>query len=109
MTGKHRDQLVEAIRLLAINVEDREWAGLDVVACLGLRDPDSQDVTFYIRVSDPAGRLKGSGIEGMAQLGPGEFSFHKAEVAEHLSTLLADDYINLAAELVAESTTKARQ
>lgn len=96
MTDKHRDQLVEAIRTLAINVEDNSWAGLDVRAVMGIRNPDTDDVTFHIRVHDPAGRLKGAGIEGLMQLGIGEYSFDRAEVAEHLATLLADDALALA-------------
>ncbi|MDQ3295112.1 MAG: hypothetical protein M3619_00825 [Myxococcota bacterium] len=96
MTGKHRDHLVEAIHALAHNIEDNEWAGLDVVAVLGMRDPVTDDVTFYVRVNDPARRLYGAGIEGMAQLGPNEFTFSKAEAAEHLATLLAQDAINFA-------------
>ncbi len=99
MTGKHRDHLVEAIMALAksiefgVNVEDDR---LDVVAVLGMRDPVTNDVTFYVRVNDPARRLYGAGIEGMAQLGPNEFTFSKAEAAEHLATLLAQDAINFA-------------
>lgn len=96
MTEKHRDQLVEAIRTLANNVEDNEWAGLDVVAVYGWRDPVSNDVTLYLRVNDPARRLYGAGLEGMVQIGPNEFALNKAEAVEHLSTLLAQDAINLA-------------
>ena len=96
MTGKHRDQLVEAIRFLAVNIEDNEWAGLNVVAVLGMRDPATNDVTLYIRVSDPARRLYGAGIEGLCQLGPHDFAHSKEQAAEHLATLLAQDSINFA-------------
>ena len=79
MTSKHRGQLVEAIQNLAREIEDGPWAGLDVVSVLGARDPVSNEVTFCIRVGDPARRLDGSGIEGMTQFAPGEFSLLKAE------------------------------
>lgn len=67
---------------------------VDVTAVMGLRE-GHDEVTLHLRVSDPARLLYGIGIEGLVQLGPDAFSFDKAEVAEHLSTLLAQAAINL--------------
>lgn len=94
MTEKHRDQLAEAVRMLALNIEDGSWAGLEVVAAIGLRDPETNDVTLHIRVKDPARRLYGAGIEGLVQLGPNRYTTSRYEAAEHLAQLLAQDAIN---------------
>src|SRR5262245_15988057 len=97
MTEKHREQLHDAVEALARELNPRDaWAPLDVVTAIGLRDPVSDEVTLVIRVHDPARRLGGAGIEGLVQIGPNEFSFSRVEVAERLSTQLAQDAINFA-------------
>ena len=96
MSEKHRDQLHDAIEWLAREVNPRDpWAPLEVRAAMGIRNPRTDEVTLHIRVHDPAGRLRGAGIEGLVQLGPSSYSFDRREVAEHLATLLAQDAIDL--------------
>jgi hypothetical protein len=109
VTVKHRYQLVEAIEALAMSVAVREQRGseLRVVGVLGVRDPKSQDVTFYIRLADPDGKLKGSGIEGLGQLDTGKFLFYKAEVASHLSMMLTDDCLNIVAAEEQDESARA--
>ena len=99
MSEKHADQLHDALVLLARAMDPHDsWAPLEVVAALGLRDPGTDEVTIVLRVKDPARRLRGSGIEGLVQIGPHDFSFSRAEVAERLATQLAQDAINFAKE-----------
>lgn len=100
MTEKHRSQLGDILRKLADHIdgpyEDVMGLRVDVTAVMGLREPHGE-VTLHLRVTDPDRRLHGLGIEGLVQLGSDAFAFEKAEVAEHLSTLLAMAAINLRA------------
>jgi hypothetical protein len=98
VTEKHREQLGAMLRRLADHIdgpyEDVMGFRVDVTAAMGLRAPNGE-LTIHVCIADPDRRLYGLGIEGLVQLGPDEFSFDKAEVAEHLSTLLAQAAINL--------------
>jgi hypothetical protein len=117
LTGKHRERILDTIRELADWLDpDRipsrpshreQTTTLPLVAILGLRNPETDDVTLMVRVSDPHEVLrKGYGcIEGMSQLGFSEFAFDREQVAEHLSTLLANDAIAIAKRAATSTPT----
>lgn len=109
MTGRHLERILDTIRELADWLDpDRiprrpthadQTTTLELRAIVGFRNPATDEVTLMVRVHDPRHVLrKGYGsVEGMWQVGPREFSFDRAETAEHLATLLADDAIAIRA------------
>lgn len=110
MTGKHREQILDTLRELAdwldpARIPKRpthadQTTPLELTTILGLRNPDTDEVTLVVRVADPRQVLrKGYGcIEGMHQISVGEFSADKAQLAERLSVQLAEDAAALAKE-----------
>lgn len=108
-TNKHREQVLDSIRELADWLDpDRiprrpthadQTKPLELVAIMGARSPGTDEVSLTVRVRDPRQVLrKGYGcIEGFGHMGDGDYNFDRGEVAEHLSTLFAQDALAFAA------------
>lgn len=106
LTNKHREQILDSLRELADWLDpDRmprrpthqdQETPLELVAILGARNPRTDEVSLLVRVRDPRKVLrKGYGcVEGFVMMGAGDYSYDRVEVAEHLSTLFAQDAID---------------
>lgn len=105
IAGKHRESVLDTLRELADWLDPARLPNrpthpkltepLELTTILGWRNRDTDEVTLVVRVLDPHEVLrKGySNIEGMHQVAVGDFSADKAQVAERLSIVFAEDAI----------------
>lgn len=90
MTGKHRDQLCDIV----ITLLDHLRAGASVEASYGLRNPETGEITLFLRVRDDEGKLAESGICGLVDLGSDaepRFNHDRGQAAEFIANLLMND------------------